>query len=323
MLKAQELGKLNLDDPINKYLAFDVSNPSFPKESITLRHLANHSSSINDTKFYDDNVYVLKDNRGFNGIEEMKDVFKPAATQLSMSKFLEKLLSKDGDWYLKEGFTEFKPGTHYNYTNVGAALAAYIVEQATGKSYPKFTKKYIFDPLKMAASGWSFETVDTSLVSKLYYNDKAIPSYRLQSYPDGGLFTSAHDLSLLLKELINGQSGVSVLLTTESYREIFGPKTIAHPTMNQKKENPALSVQYDSCIFMGKTDTGYFGHTGGDLGLVSLMFFNGQDGLGRILTVNTHIDGAEEKTLNQLWNIWNTLELHKTKLNDSKTNNEQ
>ena len=95
LLKAQELGKLNLDDPINKYLAFDVSNPSFPDENITLRHLAHHSSSITDTKFYDENVYVLKDDKGFNGIEEMKGVFKPAATQLSMSEFLEKLLSKD------------------------------------------------------------------------------------------------------------------------------------------------------------------------------------------------------------------------------------
>lgn len=52
LLKAQELGRLNLADSVNKYLPFRVVNPAFPKVPITLRHLATHTSSIRDNDFY-------------------------------------------------------------------------------------------------------------------------------------------------------------------------------------------------------------------------------------------------------------------------------
>ncbi|MBP6155168.1 MAG: serine hydrolase, partial [Chitinophagales bacterium] len=46
LLKAQELGKLDIDDPINKYLPFTVYNPYYPNTEITIRQLATHTSSI-------------------------------------------------------------------------------------------------------------------------------------------------------------------------------------------------------------------------------------------------------------------------------------
>lgn len=52
LLKAQELGKLNLDDSINKYLPFKVCNPNFPKDKFTIRQLASHTSSITDNEYY-------------------------------------------------------------------------------------------------------------------------------------------------------------------------------------------------------------------------------------------------------------------------------
>ena len=52
LLKAQELGKLRLDDPINNYLPFEVKNPNHPEAPITIRHLATHTSSILDTDYY-------------------------------------------------------------------------------------------------------------------------------------------------------------------------------------------------------------------------------------------------------------------------------
>jgi len=314
LLKAQEQGKLQLDDPINKYLDFDVSNPLFPDEKITIQHLVNHTSSIVDTKFYDENVYVLKEDNGFNGINEMEGVFKPSKSSMPMSEFLKKILSKPGEWYLKEGFTEFKPGTNHRYTNIGAGLAAHVLENATGESFPDFTKKFIFNPLEMSSSGWSYETVDSSQISKQFYGDKEVPLYTIQTYPDGGLFSSANDLSLLLKELIRGQSGKNGILTKESYLKLFGSQSIAKVNDTLKKQNPVLSVKYNSCVFMGKTETGYFGHTGGDLGIVSFLFFDADTKIGRVLNVNTHVDGSNEKALNELWKIWNTLGEYESKL---------
>jgi CubicO group peptidase (beta-lactamase class C family) len=63
LLKAQELGKLNLDDPIQKYLPFKVVNPNFSQIPITIRHLATHTSSILDNEFYLSKNYFLKPNQ--------------------------------------------------------------------------------------------------------------------------------------------------------------------------------------------------------------------------------------------------------------------
>ena len=52
LLKAQELGKLKLDDPINNYLPFRVKNPFYPETHITIRNLATHTSTITDNEFY-------------------------------------------------------------------------------------------------------------------------------------------------------------------------------------------------------------------------------------------------------------------------------
>jgi len=45
LLKAQEMGKLNLNEPINNYLDFEVVNPSFKKEPIRIWHLATHTGT--------------------------------------------------------------------------------------------------------------------------------------------------------------------------------------------------------------------------------------------------------------------------------------
>lgn len=42
LMKAREMGKLKLDDPILQYLPFKVSNPNHPEQVITIRHLAVH-----------------------------------------------------------------------------------------------------------------------------------------------------------------------------------------------------------------------------------------------------------------------------------------
>ena len=78
LLKAQELGKLSLDDPINKYLPFVVANPKFPEDTITIRHLATHSSSIVDNEFYNGKAYVLKENEKLPNDIGIDEVFNPS-----------------------------------------------------------------------------------------------------------------------------------------------------------------------------------------------------------------------------------------------------
>jgi CubicO group peptidase (beta-lactamase class C family) len=60
LLKAQEQGKLDLNEPINKYLPFKIINPNYPDKPILIRHLAYHTSSIIDVDEVYSKSYVLK-----------------------------------------------------------------------------------------------------------------------------------------------------------------------------------------------------------------------------------------------------------------------
>ena len=65
------------------------------------------------------------------------------------------LLHVGGRYYVKEkNFHPWKPGEKYQYSNVGFGLLGYLVERLSGESFDAFTKKRIFDPLGMKASGW-------------------------------------------------------------------------------------------------------------------------------------------------------------------------
>jgi len=60
LMKLVDEGKLNLDDPINKYLPFMVKHPKYPETAITIRHLATHTSGIKDIPAnYDLKAYYL------------------------------------------------------------------------------------------------------------------------------------------------------------------------------------------------------------------------------------------------------------------------
>ncbi len=314
LLKAQELGKLKLDDSIDKYLSFKVINPKFSPTKITIRQLATHTSSITDNQFYSSKNYYLKSNQNLTGLKMNFDddqTFNPSDSIISMKAFFENVLTKNGKWN-KGSFSAHKPGTIYEYSNVGTSLAAYIIEQATGQSFKEFTKKYILEPLKMKDSGWKFEDANFSKFSRLYENPTTpLPYYELITYPDGGFITNVNDLSKYLTELIKGYNGNGTILTKESYKEYFKPQLSESNFTERNTKNP-YNESYNVGIFMGFGYTGYIGHTGGDPGIMSMMFFDPKTNLGRIMIFNTNFSDKEGNKA--FFDIWNTLEKYQDKL---------
>lgn len=264
LLKAQEMGKLDLDDSINKYLPFEVKNPYFPEEPITIRQLATHTSSIKDPSRYEKNGYVLisKD----HGEAKVKSNFRPPRDMMTLDAFLENILSENGEWYKKNNFSKNKPGEIFEYSNVAAGLAAVIIEKTTNQSFNKFTNEHILKPLKMSDTGWSFNEIDFSKHSKLYLNyETELAFYQLANYPDGGLITSSSDLGKYLTELIAGYSGNGKILNNESYKELFKSQLT---DVNYTERNESVyNDEYNMGIFMGISAQGQIGHTGGDPGV--------------------------------------------------------
>ena len=308
LLKAQELGKLNLDDPINKHLSFNVNNSCFPNEQITIRQLATHTSSIKDPSRYEKNGYILKEND--NGVAKVNRNFRSADEKMALGEFLKNILSKEGKWYKKKNFLKTKPGEIFEYSNVAAGLAALVIEKATNQSFNEFTNEHILTPLGMFNSGWSFTEVDFSKHSKLYKDTETeLAFYQLVNYPDGGLITSSTDLGKYLTELIAGNNGNGSVLNKQSYEELFRPQ-LTDKNYNERNES-AYNDEYNMGVFMGISAQGQIGHTGGDPGVVTHMFFNTETKIGKLLIVNTDL---KKEGIKEFIDIWKKLEEYETKL---------
>ncbi len=314
LLKAQEMGKLNLDDPINDYLPYPVINPHFPDDTITIRHLTTHTSSIVDTEVYDRESYIMSAQQHESGGRDQTtpDDFKPTSGDLPMATFLQNVLHQDGEWYSPEGFLERRPGSFFDYTNIGATLAAQVIEYATGENYADFTTKHILRPLKMSASGWSFEDIDFAQHSTMYGDSVTeIPFYSLVTYPDGGLLTSSADFGLYLQELIRGYAGNGTILRAESYRSFY-EKQMNDSHFEERDAEWIYNDEYDFGVFIGFSAQGYIGHTGGDPGVSSFMFFDEEKKIGRYLVINTDLNNQEG--VDAFFGIWEALKAYEDRL---------
>lgn len=308
LLKAQELGKLHLDDPINKYLPFKVTNPYFSNTPITIRQLATHTSSIRDPSVYEKNGYVLKDKNN-KGVK-VNPNFRSPDKMMGYDVFLKNILHEKGIWYQRKNFLKKEPGAIFEYSNIAAGLAAFVIESATDTPFNKFTKTHIFEPLDMSDTGWFRSEIDTLKLSKLYSDkETALVSYQLINYPDGGLMTTSSDLGKYLKELISGYNGNGKILNKESYQELYRPQ-LADENYQERNQS-VYNDEYNMGIFIGMSAKGQIGHTGGDPGVATYMFFNTETNIGKILIVNTDL---KKEGIKEFFGIWKVLEEYENKL---------
>ena len=160
LMKAVEQGKIKLDDDINSILPFKITNPYHPKATISVRHLATHTSTLKDTDNYE-RTYIFKKkisvdpNKMPDGYMKYIDIYN-TNKRMPMADFIKNLVTEKGEWYNKENFLKQKPGTTTEYSNLGATILAYILELKTGESFADYSRKHILEPLKMNDSGLVF-----------------------------------------------------------------------------------------------------------------------------------------------------------------------
>jgi D-alanyl-D-alanine carboxypeptidase len=127
ILQLQEKGKLQLDDPVLKYLPFfKVKYPSKQSKAVTILNLLNHSSGIRDANFF----------------TLLKWIHHEGDQPLHQSEFVEKVFPK----YSK---LKFEPGENTLYTNVGYMLLGAIIEKVSHLSYEDYIRQNILIPLGM------------------------------------------------------------------------------------------------------------------------------------------------------------------------------
>jgi len=191
-------------------------------------------------------------------------------------------------------------------------LAALILEKATGEKFDEFTAKHIFQPLKMESTGWTLRSIDMKKHSRLYINKKtAYPFYSCITYPDGSVITSSKDMSKYIGELMKGYTGNGTLLSKNSYKELFTQQLKAENFIDRSTSE--YSDEYNIGILMGFGSTGNFGHTGGDPGMFSVIWFDKNTKTGRYFIINTDWDDKNSgKTQKEIYEL---LDEYSIKLN--------
>jgi CubicO group peptidase (beta-lactamase class C family) len=301
IMKAVEEGKVSLDEDINNYLPFKIINPNFPKEKITLRHLATHTSGLNDRyPFYIDSTYY------YGGL-------KPEP----LGEFLKNYFVQGGKHYSKDNFLNAKPGTNRDYSNIGAGLAGYIIELRTGKKLNDYAKKNIFKPLKMINSGWALNEIDINKHSKLYKKSGdsivEIQLYEGTTYPDGGVRTSVEELSKFFISLLNeGIYKKARILKKESADEML---RYQHTETN-RPENVNIKKLNQGIFWATKLGATRIGHNGSDPGVRTFMLSDLNKEFAVIVFFNTSLDEKGEeiffKVYEELYKYAKELKMKKT-----------
>lgn len=256
--------------------------------------MSNHTSSIVDNPAIFPDTYQFDEGFAEYDVSAYKILqnmgYREKIGGTSLKTFLYDYLSSDGKYYNTNNFVSSKPGSSSHYSNVGSALAAYLIEVKSGITYAEFTEKYILKPLKMQNSSWFLNAQKLNKYAKPYYDLVApFPFYQFITYPDGGLRTNTTDLSKYLIALINGYNGNQSLLNKSSYQTMFSPQF--------SKDNPpkGISLVYrNKGIFWNLYNNGTICHDGDDPGVSSFLFFNPATGQGGVFLCNRYLADKTE-----------------------------
>jgi CubicO group peptidase (beta-lactamase class C family) len=283
IMQLRDRGLLKLDDPIMKYVPelAAVHDPFGPIEAITIRQLMSHSAGF----------------RGPTwpwGGEKPWHPFEPTKWSqiVAMLPYTE---------------IEFAPGSKYSYSNLGVVFLGQVIERLTGDDYEVYIDKNILKPLEMYESyfdrspyfllnhrsaSWVIEKSDP--VEQPFNFDTGI------TVSNGGLNSSVADMEKYLRFLIGDQAHAEryeEVLPRRSLEEMFTPLL---PVGEPEAGSGNAPDQKDSIglSFFIRDDAGQrlYGHSGGQNGFISHLYFEPRSKKGYLVAFNTDGTGPEQNT---------------------------
>lgn len=123
ILQLRDKGKLELDDPITKYLPwFDLDTDETKTENITIRQILSHASGL-----CRNGMTPHWESDEFPSTEEIRDNLTEELTRL-------------------ENLTQFK------YSNYAFGLLGEVIKEASGRSYERYVREEIIDRLELSST---------------------------------------------------------------------------------------------------------------------------------------------------------------------------
>jgi D-alanyl-D-alanine carboxypeptidase len=260
MLQLEAEGKLNINDPLSKWL------PQLPSklQGMTIKQLLNHTSGIAD---YQENPKFLT--------VILHNPQKHWTTADLLALALERPSHNE-------------PGKGYHYSNSNYILAGAIIEAATHQSVEENLKAHIFIPLSLTNTYFIPCAYDTAFIQQMAHGYFPQAHHTALDVTDidmsyagsaGSVVSTSHDISLWLKALLTGkvldpkQQKKLTELVDETTGEPFNPKSLFD-------QGYGLGIEYNY-----DASGGSWGHNGGTLGFTSnMLWFNCEDMYIAILT---------------------------------------
>lgn len=258
---------LDLHADVNEFIDFRVVNPHHKPLRITPQQLVTHTSSISD--------------RGYG------DVSSPGDPRQSLHNFLRNYLEKGGkDYDPDKSYRRDKPGARWDYSNVGAALAGYVVESVSGQSFASYVEENVLAPLGIDNAHWYLREFEPDVLAKPYRLKNGeymeLPQEGYPDVPAGMLRCSVSDLARSLQAMIGQETGSKAILSDHAVQEMLRPQVAkeihAYQGLGWTREKTALHP--------------VVGHTGSDNGASNMVALTKDQTQAVALLMN--IDGTRK-----------------------------
>ncbi|QUH26807.1 serine hydrolase domain-containing protein [Serpentinicella alkaliphila] len=172
IMKLYDLGKLDLDEPLEKYITrWELPESTYDKNKVTTRSVLSHSSG-------------LSMGGGYPGYEPERKL-----------PTLEESLSGLGGGS-KPVELVYEPGGKYSYSGGGYNLMQLLIEEITEKDFIDYMSKEVLIPMGMTSSSFSWNEDLHGKTAKAYDEDlKLLPNYLFIEMAAAGLYTTIEDMS--------------------------------------------------------------------------------------------------------------------------------
>lgn len=272
-------GLVKLDGDIGEYLGFNVRNPNYPKEPITLKSIMTHTSSISDYGTY---TSIMCSGKGYPTLKNM--------------------LTPGSNSYSRRNFCKYPPdGRTFNYSNFGAGIMGAIVESTTGKKFNDYAKETLFEPMNLDAGFLIDDISDIEKVANLYmggglnYNRTQALKEKSKSYQlpignnyrlaNGNLYISAKDLAKLMMVLMNDGMYEGKRILSKDAVDLMEKIYWSGESGFHKLQGLSLHITDD--LVKGRR---LYGHQGRAYGLTAEMFYDKLDRTGVVYISNGCVD---------------------------------
>jgi CubicO group peptidase (beta-lactamase class C family) len=211
-LMLQDEGKLNVADPVAKYLPefANLKTPSGKAANLTITQILTHTSGLGEA--------------GGDGAKNAKTLADLVPLWLAAPM-------------------QYEPGEKWSYTQSGINAAARIVEVVSGMSFDQFLQKRLFDPLGMKDTTFYPTTEQRGQLVTAYAKNKDTGA--LEEVPprhefgprdrppqgNGGLYSTAPDYARFCQMLLGGGAfGGRRYLSEAAMKFLTTPQTGELPT---------------------------------------------------------------------------------------------